>query len=111
MNISEYQTNIIRQVLLIDEKSKLDEIRKFVRKFKLPLSVIREINEADVKDVMEFETFEDWNAYLQSTNYKNPDEFLDEWNMTSIELCKFIWDAEHSGQMTYQEFIEDTKTW
>ena len=109
MNISEYQTSIIRQVLLINEKSKLDEINRLIKKLKMPL--FDEKDDVAEKDIMEFAAFEDWNDYLQSIEYKNPNEFLPEWNMTSIELRKFIWDAEHSGRMTYAEFIEDTKTW
>jgi len=60
---------------------------------------------------MEFESFEEWDAYLQSVEYHDPEQFLPEWGMTSLELRKFIWDAEHSGSISYDEFIEDIKTW
>ncbi len=106
MNVSEYQTSIIRQVLLISEKNKLDEISSFVKKFKVSVLSNKDKSEEE-KDLMQFETFEDWDAYLQSKEYKDPDEFLHEWNMTSYELRKFIWDSEHSGDyIPVEQFYE-----
>lgn len=60
---------------------------------------------------MEFETFQEWNDYLQSIEYHDLDEFLPEYGMTNLEFRKFIWDSEHSGTMSYEEFVEDIKTW
>jgi hypothetical protein len=55
---------------------------------------------------MEFETFEEWDAYLQSIEYQSPEEFLPEWGMTSNEFRKFIWDSEHSGTIPVEEFYD-----
>ena len=102
MNVTEYQNNIIRQVLLINEKDKLNEINYLLKKL-----IVLPLRDEDEKDLMEFETFEDWDAYLQSKDFKEPDEFLPEWNMTSYELRKFIWDAEHSGEyIPVEQFYE-----
>jgi len=40
-----------------------------------------------------------------------PDKFFPEWGMTSIEFRRFIWDAEHSGTISYNKFLEEIKTW
>jgi hypothetical protein len=111
MTIAEYQNNIIKQVLLIDDKSKLNEISVMLKKVAPKIKLLKNNQVVEEKDVMEFESFEEWDAYLQSVEYHDPEQFLPEWGMTSLELRKFIWDAEHSGSISYDEFIEDIKTW
>ena len=102
MNVSEYQNKIIRQVLLINEKDQLSKIDHLVKKLRL-----MSFSDKDEKDLTEFETFEEWDAYLQSKDFKEPDEFLPVWNMTSSDLRKFIWDAEHSGEyIPVEKFYE-----
>jgi hypothetical protein len=105
MNVTEYQNNIIRQVLLINEEEKLNEIDHLVKKLRV-ISFSDDENTAE-KDIMEFKTFEEWDAYLQSKDFKEPDEFLPEWNMTSYDFRRFIWDAEHSGKyIPVEQFYE-----
>ncbi len=104
MNVAEYQNNIIKQILAITDIKKLDEIGRLLKKI-APLSK-HLVEQEEEKDIMEFETFEEWDAYLQSIEYHDPDEFLREWGMTSIEFRKFIWDSEHSGTIPVEEFYD-----
>ena len=68
MNVIEYQNNIIRQVLLISEKNKLNKINQLIKKMRvIPFAANKSAGE---KDIMEFETFEKWDAYLQSKDIK-----------------------------------------
>ena len=111
MNIAEYQNNIIKQILMIQDKAKLNEITKLIKKIAPLPKVIKDMEPEEEKDIMEFNTFEEWDSYLQSVKYHDPDEYLPEWGMTSLEFRKFIWDAEHSGTMSYEDFMEDIKSW
>ncbi len=111
MTIAEYQNKLIKQILLIEDKSKLNEISKLVRNVAPKIKLLKKHKDEEERDIMEFESFEEWDAYLQSEEYQDPDQFLTEWGMTSLEFRKFIWDAEHSGSLSYDEFIEDIKTW
>lgn len=98
MKIAEYQNNIIKQVLLIHDKAKLNKISKLLKEIAPLPKVLKNHDNEEEKDIMEFETFEEWDAYLQSIEFHDPDEFMEEWGMTSIEFRKFIWDGEHSGE-------------
>jgi superfamily I DNA/RNA helicase len=111
MTLAEYQNKIIRQILLINDKSKLDEISRTINKTVRKIKLLKNENIQDYSDTKNFNSFEEWNEYLQSVEYQNPEEFLPEWGMTSLEFRKFFWDAEQSGTISYKEFVEDIKTW
>jgi len=111
MKIAEYQNKIIKQILLIDDETKLNEISKLIKKIAPKVKLLKVQSPEEEKDIMEFETFEDWDAYLQSIEYHDPDKFLPEWGMSSIEFRKFIWDSEHVGTITYSDFVEEVKSW
>ena len=111
MTIAEYQNKIIKQVLLIKDKATLAEVSKLVKKATPKIKFLKNQEAIEELDSSEFNSFEEWDAYLQSLEYHSQDEYLPEWDMTSLELRKFIWDAEHSDTISYDEFIEDIKSW
>lgn len=69
-------------------------------------------NEYDPSDASYYDTFEEWNNYLQSVEPMQLDEYLPAWGMTNLELRKFIWNAEHSGEgVSYEAFKNEISTW
>jgi|GEM_PF-4165275 hypothetical protein len=111
MNNIELQNNIIKNVLFINDSNFLSKINSYVKEYissnKKELLKIDDIEE----DISNFKTFEDWNMYIQTVKKTNPNEVIPEFNITNSELLKLIWDSEHSETITYEEFVEDIKTW
>jgi len=96
------------------------EITKKIRRLKSPENVLKLNNDAqkaidieqfDLEDASNYDTYEQWNNYLISI-YGNSNEYLPEWGMTLFSFRKMIWDAEHSGQaQSVEEFFSEIQSW
>ena len=110
MEIANYQTQLIQKILRLKDEKKLRKLLAYMNKM-VPKPKFTNNDAEEERDLSEFETFDAWDAYLQSMQYVEPDKFFPEWGMTSIEFRRFIWDAEHSGTISYNKFLEEIKTW
>jgi len=111
MSNIELQNNIIKSVLFINDEKFLLGLSKSINAY---ISTNQHefllANETE-KDVSDFNSFTEWNNYLESIDKANVNETLDEFNTSQLELRKLIWDAEHSPQISYKEFVNDIKSW
>ena len=79
----------------------------------LQYDLVHKNTDIDLTDAASHSTFENWNNYLQNI-YPCILEGTDaEWGISNLELRKFIWEAEHSGDYipvdNYFEHLTDLR--
>lgn len=68
--------------------------------------------EIDLSYTSIYESFEEWNDYLQSEEPADLNEILPDLGISNLDIRRFIWDAEHSGNgMSYDSFKKEISTW
>jgi len=95
----ELKNKIYKEILAINDKKLLNELEYFI------------IETASKNNISETEAFEEWNK--QFTDNIDLETFIPEHGTTLREFRKMIYDAEMSedSEMSFDELLEDIKTW